>query len=286
MSRKKTTKEFIQDAQSVHGKRYDYTLVNYQANNKKVIIICSEHGEFYQQPCHHLNGSGCPKCSILRVRKKITKSKEEFILKANKVHNKRYDYSKVKYEGAFKKICIICPDHGEFWTRPNTHLQGAKCPLCAREEKRKKFKRHYLLPEYRSWMQMKQRCYNSKSDQYYCYGARGIVVCQRWLDSFENFLKDMGNKPERSYTIDRIDVNGNYEPSNCRWATSIEQANNRRDNKWIIYKGKKYTISNFARLFKVKVGTVFADLRRGLAEEQIINKYENKLNKNYGKNAL
>ena len=96
----------------------------------------------------------------------------------------------------------------------------------------------------------------------------------------------MGSKPDKSYTIDRIDVNGNYEPSNCKWSTKIEQGNNRRDNRWIIYKGKQYTISNFARLFNVEPNNVFADFRRGLTEEQVISKYENKTNRRYGNNAL
>lgn len=214
------------------------------------------------------------------------KTTEQFVIQAKSVHGDRYDYSKVNYVGAFDKVCIVCPEHGDFWQMPNNHLHGAKCPQCAQIEKKTKFKRHNLLPEYKSWIQMKQRCCNPKSTQYYLYGARGITICQRWLDSFKNFLEDMGNKPDNSYTIDRIDVNGNYEPSNCKWSTKIEQGNNRRDNRWITYKGERYTISNFARLFDVKVGTVFADLRRGLTEEQIISKYENKTNRRYGNNAL
>lgn len=286
MSRKKTTKEFIQEAQLVHGKRYDYSLTDYKANNNKVAIICPEHGVFYQQPIHHLSGSGCPKCSNLSVSKKLGKTTEEFIVDANRIHGGKYDYSKVVYEGAFKKVCIICPIHGEFLMRPNGHLQGAKCPACAKDEKQKKFKKFRLLPEYKSWVCMKQRCYNPNSSQFSIYGARGIKVCQRWLDSFENFLEDMGSKPDKCYTIDRIDVNGNYEPSNCKWSTKIEQGNNRRDNRWIIYKGKQYTISNFARLFNVEPNNVFADFRRGLTEEQVISKYENKTNRRYGNNAL
>ena len=83
-------------------------------------------------------------------------------------------------------------------------------------------------PEYLSWAAMKSRCLNSNRKEYPYYGGRGITVCDRWQESFENFLQDMGKRPSKTHSLDRIDNSGNYDPSNCRWATKSEQIANRR----------------------------------------------------------
>lgn len=83
-------------------------------------------------------------------------------------------------------------------------------------------------PEHRTWKLMKRRCDYPKGNRWIHYGGRGIKVCDRWLNSYENFLNDMGRKPTPKHSIDRINPDGNYEPSNCRWATAKEQSKNQR----------------------------------------------------------
>jgi very-short-patch-repair endonuclease len=125
MAQKDNKDTFIEKAIKKHGNIYDYSKVNYINSTTEVCIICPEHGEFLQTPQHHLRGCICPKC-----RKNYKMSLNEFIDKAKKVHNSKYDYSKTNYINSMTKVCIICPEHGEFWQTPGNHLQGQRCPKC------------------------------------------------------------------------------------------------------------------------------------------------------------
>ena len=125
-----TESEFIEKANKKHNGKYDYSKVKYTNSRTKVCIICPEHGEFWQTPSNHLSGRGCRKCSIIEGHKKQSNNTISFIQKANETHNGKYDYSKVEYKNNREKVCIICPEHGEFWQTPHSHLSGQGCPEC------------------------------------------------------------------------------------------------------------------------------------------------------------
>ncbi len=115
---------------------------------------------------------------------------------------------------------------------------------------------------YSTWTAMRQRCNNLKHPEYKNYGKRGIVVCKRW-EKFENFLEDMGEPPTDKHSIDRIDNDGNYCKSNCRWATLKQQQRNKRNNLFITYDGKTQCLAAWAEEFDIKYGTLESRLRRG-----------------------
>lgn len=126
--------------------------------------------------------------------------------------------------------------------------------------------------EYRIWVHIKQRCYNEKNAAYSDYGGRGITVCDRWKDSFEAFYADMGPRPDPEMSIDRRDVNGNYTPENCRWATQVEQCSNRRNNHLIEHNGETKTLTQWAREAGLHPTTIRLRLRNGWTMDQAMTR--------------
>lgn len=106
----------------------------------------------------------------------------------------------------------------------------------------------FSKPEYNVWCSMKKRCLNPKHKAYKDYGGRGITVCAAWVNSFEQFIKDMGRRPSALYSVERNDVNGNYEPNNCRWATKTEQSRNQRNNVMVTYNGETKCMGEWAEI--------------------------------------
>ena len=128
------TKEFIQKATKIHGNKYNYDKVNYITAKLKIKIYCNTCKKyFYQKPNDHLTGSGCKKCTIQNKRSNI----KEFIQKATKIHDNKYNYSQTKYVNCMKKIKIYCNTCKKyFYQKPNTHLNGVGCKKCAIQNKR------------------------------------------------------------------------------------------------------------------------------------------------------
>jgi hypothetical protein len=151
--------DFIKRVKSIHLNKYDYSLVVYKGIYIKIKIICPIHGEFIQIPNSHLMGRGCPKCGSMIVSKKLSYKKEDFVNKANIIHNNKYDYSLVVYKGIYTKIKIICLIHGEFDQIPHVHLNGSGCPYCKGVSISKK-----LTKSYEDFVKEAKKIHNNKYD--------------------------------------------------------------------------------------------------------------------------
>lgn len=173
--------------------------------------------------------------------------------------------------GKFKCFCT-----NEFIARidsvKNGHTKSCGCLLKKGGNKQHGYTRSIT---YISWLAMKQRCYYLKNKEYHNYGARGIQVCKKWKNSFESFLKDMGERPDKEFTLDRIDVNGNYCKENCRWITIKEQLNNKRNCHYIQHNNIKLTISQWAEKTGLSQGAIYMRLKRGWTIEDALSKKGN-----------
>ena len=143
------------------------------------------------------------------------------------------------------------------------HSRG--CSFCKGKRISKGRRRHGLThtPIYNIWSAMKRRCLNPNVLEYKYYGAKGIMVCPQWVGSFEQFLQDMGPRPTEDHSIDRIDNNGPYSPSNCRWATPKEQARNKSNSHKITVNGETKTIAEWAETIGISQDVISDRLRRG-----------------------
>jgi hypothetical protein len=126
--------------------------------------------------------------------------------------------------------------------------------------------------EYKTWTGMATRCYNTGHHKYPIYGGRGISICDRWRHSYENFLADMGRAPSLKHSIDRPDVNGNYEPGNARWATPQEQHENKQNSVKATINGQTKIVSEWARLYGISEFRVYCRIKKGWTPEDAILK--------------
>ncbi len=146
------------------------------------------------------------------------------------------------------------------------------CGCVHHEHLRQLFQKHEMSRTdiYVTWENMIDRCYNPKNPRYKTYGKRGIKVCDRWLNSFDLFYKDMGDSPE-GLSLDRIDNDDDYYKKNCRWATPKQQSNNRTNNNFITYKGETKTITQWAETFEIHPMTLLYRIRQNWDLDRVFN---------------
>ena len=194
------------------------------------------------------------------------------------------DISGNKY-GKWKVISYNCIKYGQtkFWNcvcdcgvekivNGDSLKKGLSksCGCSGKDWARKRSVRLDQTTEYYIWAGAKQRCTNPRSTMYKHYGARGIVMCDRWLNSFDNFLADMGKRPEGK-SLDRIDNNGPYSPENCQWSTNTEQKRNTRGNTMVSYKGKTQCASAWAEELSIPYKLFVDRLKVGWDIDKIIS---------------
>lgn len=175
------TEYFINEAISKHGNVYSYDLVEYNGAFSKVKIICKHHGVFEQRCNDHLHNKGCPNCSLVKGAKKRTFTKEEFVTKANNVHNFKYDYPD-DYKKYKIKIRIVCKIHGDFLQYPGNHLKGSGCPKCRDLDTSIRNKQNPPGWSYTNWENKARSSKNFDSFKVY------ILKCMD-LKTGENFYK-------------------------------------------------------------------------------------------------
>lgn len=132
MAQPKTTQEFIEEIEKIHGDKYDYSKIEYKNNCTKVCVVCKKHGDFYIRPDHLINGGGCKECFKEKQSERKLKTNEQFITSAQKIHGDKYDYTKTIYKGYRFPVNIICPIHGEFSQNAGDHLKGCGCQKCGK----------------------------------------------------------------------------------------------------------------------------------------------------------
>lgn len=189
-SKRRTLEDVVSLSREIHGDKYDYSLITEYKNDRiKYPIICPVHGVFYQTFNNHIKGKqGCGKCARESNALKNRKDTEWFVNKAKEVHGNKFDYSKTKYFLSNQKVCIICPEHGEFWQTPANHLNGQQCPKCSDNETGLKLR---LTTE--EFIEKATSVHGDKYDysktNYTRNSEKVLITCRKHGD----FLQDPGN---------------------------------------------------------------------------------------------
>lgn len=175
----------------------------------------------------------------------------------------------VGVQGAYATCACDCGNEVRIW-KANLYRDNTRSCGCIKKTADGMSR---LFPvEYQAWSGMIERCSDQSFKQWRDYGGRGITVCEEWKNSFAQFLADMGPRPAPKMSLDRRNTNGNYEPTNCRWATSIEQMRNTRRNRFITINGKTQTFSAWIKEVGINPSTFYKRLRRGVSPGQALAK--------------
>lgn len=175
-------------------------------------------------------------------------------------------------EDGMRKWLLICDCGAVVEALQKTFCSGGKKRSCGCDNVHKQVN-HGMSKrrEYRAWHNMRSRCTNPNTPLFEAYGGRGISVCERWLRSFEDFFSDVGPRPSSRHSLDRVDVNGNYEPGNVRWALPETQGRNKRENHIVTVKGRRMTLADAVEISPVPYNTVLYRLKRGWKIEDAVS---------------
>lgn len=163
-------------------------------------------------------------------------------------------------------------DCGKTTVAHSGHLNAGMRVSCGCAQDGSKSKTHGMShsPEYRAWTNARDRCRNQNNRKYPLYGGRGISMCAAWSESFEAFFADMGKRPTKKHTLERLDGDSGYTPENCVWATSTQQNNNRSINRYVTVEGKSLTIAQASRFTGVPHAPILGRLRAGKSDQEAI----------------
>jgi len=235
-----TQQEWLDIANKKHNHFYDYSLVNYLAVDKKVKIICPKHQiTFEQRASSHLAGSGCKKCAYDKLSENMKVSQQEWILKANLIHNYFYDYSKVNYIGCGFEVNIICPKHGSFWQVASTHVEKkASCPECSKS----------CLSQ-QEWLDRANKAHNFKFDysliNYTASYNKVIIKCPK----HGLFSMNPSSHVSQKYGCSKCADEANSIARQFKWEDWLKLANEYHKNKYD-YSDSVYT--NYYDFIKIK----------------------------------
>lgn len=230
ISKRITLEHFLSRARSKQGDRYYYHKVNFETTRDTIIITCRIHGDFKQTIGNHLKGDHCPHCSKIGNIRKKRYTQEEFIELANKVHNSKYDYSQVLYKGVRESVKIICPVHGEFNQKPNSHLKGYGCNSCS----------NYSFDKNKPAMLYYLKIITDDNKVLYKIGITSRTLNERFNLNDLRMITVLDTKQlssgQEAYNLEQSIIK-KYEKYRCKNETVLSSGNTELFNKDILPKG-------------------------------------------------